>query len=91
MVWGACLTCSFQSSQEAIFFLSSPLSALSLNRFVPPPPLPFLPFLSSGKPKQRDQGGLGVKGWKAGSLLPLGANGRAHTAPLTQPNYLTRG
>lgn len=72
------------------FSLFSTLCIISKS-LCPPPPLPFLPFLSSGKPKQRDQGGLGVKGWKAGSLLPLGANGRAHTAPLTQPNYLTRG
>ena len=55
------------------------------------PPLFFLPIPSSGKPRQEDQGGLGVKGWKASSLLSLGTNGRAHMAPLTWPNYLTRG
>lgn len=34
--------------------------------------------LSSGRPSQRDQGGLGVTGWKASSLLALGGNSPAH-------------
>lgn len=59
-----------------------PLWLLALSRF--PPSFFFLFF-----PRQKDQGGLGVKGCKASSLLTLGANGWTHMAPVTQPNYLT--